>query len=159
MKEHAIIGFNHGLLHLAKNPALGAGFICQNTLGYALSVLTPKANPSGWVFSQARDMDPAQQPLIKTSNMSCYCNSFDFRAGQIARVLRRECSFSSTKSNKLTQTCFALRDANVWQREFPVGFPVEVSALNSLFIRNCHDVFACIESTCVIKAKHVLLVC
>ena len=103
MKEHAIIGFNHGLLHLAENPALEAGFICQNTLGYALVVLTPKAIPSGWVFSQARDMDPAQQPIIKTSNMSCYCNSFDFRAGQIAWVLRRECSFSSAKSNKLTQ--------------------------------------------------------
>ena len=29
---------------------------------------------------------------------------------------------------------FKARDANVWQREFPVGFPVEVSALNSLFI-------------------------
>ena len=25
---------------------------------------------------------------------------------------------------------FKARDANVWQREFPVGFPVEVSAFN-----------------------------
>ena len=29
---------------------------------------------------------------------------------------------------------FKARDANAWQREFPVGFPVEVSALYSLFI-------------------------
>ena len=29
---------------------------------------------------------------------------------------------------------FKARDANVWQREFPVGFPVEISALNSIFI-------------------------
>ena len=50
-------------------------------------------------------------------------------------------------------------DANVWQREFPVGFPVEVSALNSLFINIFHDVVARIESKCMIKAKHVLLVC
>ena len=46
------------------------------------------------------------------------------------------------------------RDANVWQREFPV----EVSALNSIFINIFHDVVARIESRCVIKAKHVLLV-
>ena len=54
---------------------------------------------------------------------------------------------------------FKARDANVWQRQFPVGFPVEVSALNSLFINIFHDVVARIESRCVIKAKHVLLVC
>ena len=53
---------------------------------------------------------------------------------------------------------FKARDANVWQREFPVGFPVEVSALNSIFINIFHDVVARIESRCVIKAKHVLLV-
>ena len=29
---------------------------------------------------------------------------------------------------------FKARDANAWQREFPVGFPTEVSALYSLFI-------------------------
>ena len=63
MKGHAIIGFNHGLLGLAENPALGPGFFRQNTSGYALGVLTPKASPSGWVFSQA------QQPMIKTYNM------------------------------------------------------------------------------------------
>ena len=60
MKEHAIIGFNHGVLGLAENPALGPGFFRQNTSGYALGVLTPKASPSGWVFSQA------QHPMIKT---------------------------------------------------------------------------------------------
>ena len=54
---------------------------------------------------------------------------------------------------------FKACDANVWQREFPVGFPVEVSALNSLFINIFHDVVARIESRCMIKAKHVLLVC
>ena len=49
---------------------------------------------------------------------------------------------------------FKAHDANVWQREFPVGFPVEVSALNSMLI---NDVVARIESRCVIKAKRVLL--
>ena len=39
---------------------LGPGFFRQNTSGYALGVLTPKASPSGWVFSQA------QHPMIKT---------------------------------------------------------------------------------------------
>ena len=62
MKGHAIIGFNHGVLGLAENPALGPGFFRQNTSGYALGVLTPKASPSGWVFSQA------QHPMIKTYN-------------------------------------------------------------------------------------------
>ena len=63
MKGHAIIGFNDGLLGLAENPALGHGFFRQNTLDYALGVLTPKASPLGWVFSQA------QQPIIKTYSM------------------------------------------------------------------------------------------
>ena len=54
---------------------------------------------------------------------------------------------------------FKAHDAIAWQREFPVGFPVEVSALNSLFINIFHDVVARIESRCVIKAKHALLVC
>ena len=31
MKGHAIIGFNHGVLGLAENPALGPGFFRQNT--------------------------------------------------------------------------------------------------------------------------------
>ena len=67
MKGHAIIGFNHGVLGLAENPALGPGFFRQNTSGYALGVLTPKASPSGWVFSQA------QHPMIKTYNFYCKC--------------------------------------------------------------------------------------
>ena len=62
MKGHAIIGFNHGVLGLAENLALGLGFFLQNTSDYALGVLTPKASPSGWVFSQA------QHPMIKTYN-------------------------------------------------------------------------------------------
>ena len=49
---------------------------------------------------------------------------------------------------------FKARDANVSQREFPV----EVSALNSLYLSIFHDVVARIESRSVIKAKHVLLV-
>ena len=63
MKGHAIIGFNHGVLGLAENPALGPGFFRQNTSGYALGVLIPKASPSGWVFSQA------QHQMIKIYNI------------------------------------------------------------------------------------------
>ena len=47
-------------------PALGHGFFRQNTSGYAIGVLTPKASPSGWVFSQA------QHPMIKTYIKSSY---------------------------------------------------------------------------------------
>ena len=47
----------------AYNQYLGPGFFRQNTSGYALGVLTPKASPSGWVFSQA------QHPMIKTFNI------------------------------------------------------------------------------------------
>ena len=54
---------------------------------------------------------------------------------------------------------FKARDANVWQRKFPGGFPVEVFALDSLFINIFHGVDVRIEIRCVIKAKHVLLVC
>ena len=62
MKGHDTIGFYHGVLDLAKNPALGPVFSRQNTSGYAHGVLTPKASPSGCVFSQA------QHPMIKTYN-------------------------------------------------------------------------------------------
>ena len=48
---------------------------------------------------------------------------------------------------------FKALDAIVWQREFPVGFSVEVSALNSLYINIYHDVVVRIESRCVIKAE------
>ena len=54
------IGFNHGLLGLAENPARWTGFWSQNTDGVARGVLTEKAMPEGWVFSQA------QQPMNKT---------------------------------------------------------------------------------------------
>ena len=37
---------------------------------------------------------------------------------------------------------FKTRDVSVWQCDFPVGFPVEVSALNLLFINICHDAVA-----------------
>ena len=50
MKEHAIISFNHGVLGLVENPALGPVFFPQNISGYTLGVLTPKASPSGWVY-------------------------------------------------------------------------------------------------------------
>ena len=67
MKGYTIIGVKHRVLGLAENPALRPGFFRQNTSGYALGVLTPKASPSGWVFSQA------QLPMIKTySNILWY---------------------------------------------------------------------------------------
>ena len=66
----AIIGFNHGVLGLAENPARGTGFWSQNTEGVARGVLTEKARPEGWVFSQA------QHPMIKTYyNMFLHCNT------------------------------------------------------------------------------------
>ena len=52
---------------------------------------------------------------------------------------------------------FKARDAKAWQREFPVGSPVCGS--NLLLINIFLDIVARIESRCVIKAKHVLLVC
>ena len=51
---------------------------------------------------------------------------------------------------------FKARDANVWQRIFPVGYPVEVSASYSFYINIF--VVARIESRFVIKAKHYLVV-
>ena len=43
-------------------PAWGTDFWSQNTEGVARGVLTEKASPLGWVFSQA------QHPMIKTYN-------------------------------------------------------------------------------------------
>ena len=54
---------------------------------------------------------------------------------------------------------FKARVVKTWQREYPVGFPVEVAALNSLFNIIFHDIVALVESRWVIKAKRVLLVC
>ena len=54
---------------------------------------------------------------------------------------------------------FKTRDAKAWQCEFPVGFLVKVCASNLLLINIFLDTVARIESRCVIKAKHVLLVC
>ena len=42
-----VIGFNHGVLGLAENPARGTGFWSQNTEGAARGVLTEKARPEG----------------------------------------------------------------------------------------------------------------
>ena len=52
---------------------------------------------------------------------------------------------------------FIARDANNGH-QLLVEFPVRVCALYLLFINSCHDV-AGIESRCVMKAKHVLLLC
>ena len=40
---------------------------------------------------------------------------------------------------------FKTPGANTWQREFAVGFPLEVCALNSLSINIFHDAVAHIE--------------
>ena len=54
---------------------------------------------------------------------------------------------------------FKARDAKAWQCEFPVEFPVRVCASNLLLINIFLDIVARKKSRCVIKAKHVLLVC
>ena len=51
------------------------------------------------------------------------------------------------------------RDAKTGQRKFPAGFRVRFCALDLLFINFFRDVVVGIESRCVIKSKHVLLVC
>ena len=50
---------------------------------------------------------------------------------------------------------FKARDSKAWQREFPVT----ICALNLLLINIFLDIVTRIESRCVIKAKHVSLVC
>ena len=54
---------------------------------------------------------------------------------------------------------FKARDAKAWKREFPAEFPFRVCASNLLSINNFLNIVARIESRCVIKAKHLLLVC
>ena len=54
---------------------------------------------------------------------------------------------------------FKAHDAKTWQGKFLIGFPVRICVLNFLFIYIFHDVVVRIESKCVIKAKHVLLLC
>ena len=54
---------------------------------------------------------------------------------------------------------FKAREAEAWQREFPVVFSVRVCDSNLLLINIFLDIVARIESRCVIKAKHVMLVC
>ena len=51
------------------------------------------------------------------------------------------------------------RDVKTWKLEYPVGFLVRVCAWNLLSINTLLNIVARIESRCVIKAKHVLLVC
>ena len=64
MKGHAIIGFNHGVLGFAENPARGTGFWSQNTEGVARVVLTEKPGPSTpWL------KPIAQHPMIKTYSL------------------------------------------------------------------------------------------
>ena len=64
------MGCNHAVLGVAENPARGIGFWSQNTEGVARGVLTEKARPEGWVFSQA------QNPMIKTYySMPLHCNT------------------------------------------------------------------------------------
>ena len=46
---------------------------------------------------------------------------------------------------------FKAHDANVWQHEIPVVFPVKASAFNSIFRNMFHDIVARTESRCVIK--------
>ena len=53
---------------------------------------------------------------------------------------------------------FKACDTKAWQGEFPVGFPVRVCASNFLLINIFLDIVARIESRCMIKAKHVLLI-
>ena len=67
MKGHAIIGFNHGVLGLAENPALGPGFFRQNTSGYALGVLTTKASLRAG-FS-AKPSTPWLKPIVRHSEL------------------------------------------------------------------------------------------
>ena len=70
MKGHAAIrSFNHGVLDLTENGALGLGIFRKNTPGCAFGVLTSKASPSGWVFSQA------QHRMIKTYNNARWRNN------------------------------------------------------------------------------------
>ena len=53
---------------------------------------------------------------------------------------------------------FKAWDAKARQREFPVGFPVRVCDWNLFLITIFLNIVARIESLCMIKAKHVLLV-
>ena len=48
-----MIGYNHGVLVLTENPALGPGIFRQNTSGYVLGVLTPKSQSLELGFQQS----------------------------------------------------------------------------------------------------------
>ena len=64
MKGHAIIGFNHGVLGLAENPALGPGFFRQNTSGLKKPV--PRAG-----FS-AKPSTPWLKPITQICHRMSY---------------------------------------------------------------------------------------
>ena len=66
----------------------------------------------------------------------------------------RTCFFIERADWPKLHDIFKAGDSNVWQSKFPEGFPVEVSALNLLFINIFHDVVVRIESRCMIKARH-----
>ena len=92
LKKCLVIGFNHGVLGLAENPARGTGFWSQNTEGVARGVLTEKARPEGWVCSQA------QHPMIKTYySMFLHCNatSIVFKLLAIVKWKRQRADISS----------------------------------------------------------------
>ena len=55
------IGFNHGVLGLAENPARGTGFWSQNTEGVARGVLTEKARPECCAGSGSTNHDSADR--------------------------------------------------------------------------------------------------
>ena len=99
-----------------------------------------------------------------SNNSRCFNNSFVSDINVMFHIKQ----FSYITTHLLTNECadwpklhdmFKACDAKTWQREFPVGSPARVCALNLLLINIFHDVVACIESRCMIKAKHVLLVC
>ena len=51
------------------------------------------------------------------------------------------------------QDMFKARNADTWQRKFPMGFPVRVCALNLLSINIFRDVVVRIDNRYVIKTK------
>ena len=87
----------------------------------------------------------------RTSPQSCSKQSFYHVTTHLLSIDRADWP----KLHDMFKAC----DAIIWQREFPLGFRIVVSALNSLFINIFHDVVARTESRCLIKVKHVLLVC
>ena len=59
------IGFNHGVLGLAENPARGTGFWSQNTEGITRGVLTEKARPESKNIEGPHHIVKGNQHLVK----------------------------------------------------------------------------------------------